>query len=174
MLAISSRPIGLNLQCVGPAGVGQPDLVARGVVLGVDVWGWVRGNIQICFKRAGELVFLDAAYTPRLQSVVASYDRSGMICSQVDRAGTLVLLRPASAAPTAIPTASQRQASDCVATTTDPLNMRAAPGGQILLTLPALTTLSVYDNQSGWLLVEYNGQRGWISGVYTRKVGNCG
>ncbi|MDE2946147.1 MAG: fibronectin type III domain-containing protein [Chloroflexota bacterium] len=178
MIEISSHPIGLNVQCVGPAGVGIPGLIARGVVLGVDVWGWVRGNFEVCFMQAGDLVFLDAAYAPRLQLDVAPYDRDGMICSQVDRAGTLVLLRSATPvaaqAPTASPPALQGQSGDCKATTTDPLNFRASPGGQILLTLPALTTLSVYDNQSGWLLVEYNGRRGWISGVYTVQTGVCG
>ncbi|MCY3864566.1 MAG: fibronectin type III domain-containing protein, partial [Chloroflexi bacterium] len=182
MIAISSQPIGLNVQCVGPVGLGAPDLIARGAVLGVDVWGWVRGYFEVCFKQAGDLVFLDAAYAPRLQSDADSYGRNGMICSQVDRAGTLVLLRPSSTAPTAVPTraasanptAAPAQFSGCVAITTDPLNFRATPGGRILLTLPALTTVSVYDRRSGWLQVEYNGQRGWISGVYTRQTGNCG
>ena len=190
MIEISPQPFDLNVQCVGPVGVGVPNLIQRGVLVGVDVWGWVRGFFEVCFKQAGDLVFLDAAYAPRLQSNVDPYSRAGMICSQVDRAGTLVLLRPSStsptaaptlaatAIPTAIPTATPRpapaQPSDCKATTTDPLNFRASPGGRILLTLPALTTVNVYDRQSGWLQVEYNGRRGWISSVYTVQTGVCG
>ena len=182
MLAISPQPIGLNIQCVGPAGVGVPDLIERGIVLGVDVWGWVRGYFEICFKQAGELVFLDAAYIPRLQFDVQPYGRDGMTCSQVDREGTLVLLSStalqptpvATIAKTASPAAIQEQSSDCKATTTDPLNFRASPNGRILLTLPALTTVNVYDRQYGWLQVEYNGQRGWISSIYTSQAGDCG
>ncbi len=186
MIAISPQPMSLNVQCVGPVGVGLPDLIQRGVILGVDVWGWVRGDFEVCFKQAGDLVFLDSAYAPRLLSNVVPYGRAGMICSQVDRAGTLVLLRSTSSsptpvatlAPTAIPTASptalKGQPSDCIVSTTDPLNLRASQGGQILLTLPASTTLPVYDRRNDWLLVEYNGRRGWISAVYARAVeGDC-
>ncbi len=186
MIAISPQPMSLNVQCVGPVGVGLPSLIQRGVILGVDVWGWVRGDFEVCFKQAGDLVFLDSAYAPRLLSNVVPYGRAGMICSQVDRAGTLVLLRSTSssptpvatlaptAIPTAAPTALKGQSGDCIVSTTDPLNLRASQGGQILLTLPASTTLPVYDRRNDWLLVEYNGRRGWISAVYARAVeGDC-
>ena len=186
MIAISPQPMSLNVQCVGPVGVGLPDLIQRGVILGVDVWGWVRGDFEVCFKQAGDLVFLDSAYAPRLLSNVVPYGRAGMICSQVDRAGTLVLLRSTSSSPTPVatlaptaiptarPTALKGQPSDCIVSTTDPLNLRASQGGQILLTLPASTTLPVYDRRNDWLLVEYNGRRGWISAVYARAVeGDC-
>ncbi|MCE2471753.1 MAG: fibronectin type III domain-containing protein [Anaerolineae bacterium] len=163
MIAISPQPMGLNVQCVGPVGVGDRDLIARGVVLGVDVWGWVRGFFEVCFKQAGDLAFLDAAYATRQLKYVIPYNRDGMICNQIDRAGALVLLR--SKTPT-------EAAADCRVTTTDPLNFRASPGGQYLLTLPALTTLNVHDRRGDWLLVDYRGRQGWVSAIYT--VEDCG
>ncbi len=176
MIAISPQPVGLNVQCVGPVGVGDRDLIARGVVLGVDVWGWVRGYFEVCFKQAGDLAFLDAAYAPRQLKYVIPYNRDGMICNQIDRAGTLVLLRSkTSTEAAATPTPRQAPAAeDCRVTTTDPLNFRASPGGQYLLTLPALTTLSVHDRRGGWLLVDYRGRQGWVSAIYTVPVEDCG
>jgi len=178
MIAISPQPMGLNVQCVGPAGVGDSDLIARGVVLGVDVWGWVRGYFEVCFKQAGDLVFLDAAHAPRQQTSISPYIRDGRYCSQIDRAGALVLLRTRTATvpvATAIPTPTPAPTGDnCRVITTDPLNFRASPGGQYLLTLPALTTLNVHDRWGEWLLVDYRGRHGWVSAYYTVPVEDCG
>ena len=194
LLAISPQPFGLNVQCLDAAGVGDARLTRRGIVLGVDVWGWVRGDFEVCFTQAGDMAFLDAAYAPRLLTEVQPYSRDGMICYQVERAGTLVLLEASSANPTAVPplapttvsaasptaipqataTALPAPADACIGRTTDPLNFRDAPVGQYLLTLPAGTALTVLDRQSDWLQVVYNGQTGWVSAVYVRAVsGDC-
>ncbi len=179
MIDISSQPIGLNLQCVGPKGVGNADLIERGVVLGVDVWGWVR-NFEVCFKQAGELVFLDAAYAPRLLTSARPYSRGGMICSQLDRAGTLVLLRgdtpqlPVATAETTESTSTQRQFDNCRVTLADFLNFRATPGGQVMLVLPAGVSLSVLDWQGDWVQVDYYGRKGWLHSDYLTAQGDCG
>ncbi len=194
LLAISPQPFGLNVQCLDAAGVGDARLTRRGIVLGVDVWGWVRGDFEVCFTQAGDMAFLDAAYAPRLLTEVQPYSRDGMICYQVERAGTLVLLEASSANPTAVPplapttvsaasptaipqataTALPAPADACIGRTTDPLNFRDAPVGQYLLTLPAGAALTILDRQNDWLQVVYNGQTGWVSAVYVRAVsGDC-
>ncbi len=176
-ISISDQPIGLNLQCVGPVGIGNADLIARGGVFGIDVWGWVRGYPEFCFRQKGDLAFLDAAYTPRRLMHINAYSRAGMTCAQIDRAGTLVLL-PADTIllPTAEPAAAAASTTlgDCSATTLDFLNLRASPGGAILRVLPAYVTLDVYQRQGAWIQVEYYGQRGWISAEYTNQLGDCG
>ncbi len=176
-ISISDQPIGLNLQCVGPEGIGNADLIARGGVFGIDVWGWVRGYPEFCFRQAGDLAFLDAAYTPRRLMRINAYSRAGMTCAKIDRAGTLVLL-PADTIllPTAEPTAASASMTlgECSATTLDFLNLRASPGGAILRVLPAYVTLDVYKRQGAWIQVEYYGQRGWISAEYTNQLGDCG
>ncbi len=176
-ISISDQPIGLNLQCVGPEGIGNADLIKRGGVFGIDVWGWVRGYPEFCFLQAGDLAFLDAAYTPRRLMHINAYSRAGMTCAQIDRAGTLVLLPSDTILlPTAEPTAASASMTlgDCSATTLDFLNLRASPGGAILRVLPAYVTLDVYKRQGAWIQVEYYGQRGWISAEYTNQLGDCG
>ena len=176
-ISISDQPIGLNLQCVGPEGIGNADLIKRGGVFGIDVWGWVRGYPEFCFLQSGDLAFLDAAYTPRRLMHINAYSRAGMTCAQIDRAGTLVLLpSDTTLLPTAEPTAASASMTlgDCSATTLDFLNLRASPGGAILRVLPAYVTLDVYKRQGAWIQVEYYGQRGWISAEYTNQLGDCG
>ena len=176
-ISISDQPIGLNLQCVGPEGIGNADLIKRGGVFGIDVWGWVRGYPEFCFLQSGDLAFLDAAYTPRRLMRINAYSRAGMTCAQIDRAGTLVLLpSDTTLLPTAEPTAASASTTlgDCSATTLDFLNLRASPGGAILRVLPAYVTLDVYKRQGVWIQVEYYGQRGWISAEYTNQLGDCG
>ncbi|MCY4062326.1 MAG: hypothetical protein OXG53_08160 [Chloroflexi bacterium] len=70
------------------------DLIKRGVILAVDIWGFVPNPIQVCFKSAGSLVFLDADYAPRMLMDIATFQRDGMTCGIIDRAGTVVLLAP--------------------------------------------------------------------------------
>ncbi|MCY4248000.1 MAG: fibronectin type III domain-containing protein, partial [Chloroflexi bacterium] len=180
MIAISPQPPGLHVQCVGPDGVGDPSLVARGVVMGVDVWGWVR-DFEVCFKPAGDVVFLDASYSPRRLSAIGLYSRAGMICAQMTRPGTLVLMTEASsvqppAAATISPTTAPRSASfsNCRVQTLDNINFRATPGGQVILVLGRGITLTAYEKQGDWYNADFYGRRGWLHADYVRPIGDCG
>ena len=193
LIYVSPRPHDLHVQCVGPAGVAKQDLIDRGVVIGIDVWGWVRGITQVCFKQTGDLVFNDSALVPHQPvDVIGYYNDSGWLCYDVDRAGAVILLRTkstqhsravnaaapenapsATLAPVSTPAPSADATSDCKATLTATLNFRDSPGGGIMLTLPELVTLSVYDKQGDWIQVDFYGIRGWVASAYTRQVGNC-
>jgi len=107
-----------STQCVmvDGSGVGRMDLVKRGIVNAVDIWGYVPNPIEVCFKSAGTIVFLDADYAPRMLMEIETYRRDGMTCGAIDRAGTVVLLAPIAgeiqpaqptAAESAQPTAAQ-------------------------------------------------------------------
>ncbi len=177
MISISPQPPGLNVQCVGPNGVGDPGVVARGVVLGVDVWGWVR-DFEVCFKPAGAVVFLDASFSPRRLTEIGLYSRAGMTCAQLARPGTLVLLSepasdqpPATAPDTSSPAAT---VSNCQVQTLDNINFRATPGGQIIVVLGHGLTLTVYEKQGDWYNADFFGQRGWLHADSVSTIGDCG
>ena len=177
MISISPQPPGLNVQCVGPNGVGDPGLVARGVVLGVDVWGWVR-DFEVCFKPAGAVVFLDASFSPRRLTDVGLYSRAGMTCARLARPGTLVLLtEPSSDQPPAIasdPLPPASSVGNCMVQTLDNINFRATPGGQLIVVLGRGLILRVYEKQGDWYNVDFYEQRGWLHADYVRAIGDCG
>ena len=186
---ISALTPGMNVQCLDHNSVFQPNLVARGVVLGVDVWGWVRGDFEVCFKRAGDIVFLDAAYAPRVQTSVTIYSRDGMSCIPLNRAGTLVLLKstlnsPPPSAPqsSTVSAASAGSAAnnqvvafdDCQVRTLEYINFRESPGGNRILVLSPQVTLTANDKQGDWFQVDFYGQKGWLHGDYVKPIGDCG
>ena len=85
---------GFNTQCrrVGGDGVGREDVIEQGFADAVDIWSVVSSRVELCFHNEGYLVFLDAAYAPRKLMPLLSFERNGMTCGQIDRAGTVVLL----------------------------------------------------------------------------------
>ncbi len=186
---ISALTPGMNVQCLDHNSIFQPNLVARGVVLGVDVWGWVRGDFEVCFKQAGDIVFLDAAYAPRVQTSVTIYSRDGRSCIPLNRAGTLVLLKstlnsPPPSAPqsSTVSAASAGSAAnnqvvafdDCQVRTLEYINFRESPGGNRILVLSPQVTLTAYDKQGDWFQVDFYGQKGWLHGDYVKPIGDCG
>ena len=54
------------------------------------------------------------------------------------------------------------------------LNFRDAPGGERIMELPRLVTLTVLDWQSGWVKVDWYGAAGWVSDNYVTARGDCG
>ena len=186
---ISALMPGMNVQCLDHNSIFQPNLVARGVVLGVDVWGWVRGDFEVCFKQAGDIVFLDAAYAPRVQTSVTIYSRDGRSCIPLNRAGTLVLLKstlnsPPPSAPqsSTVSAASAGSAANnqvvafdnCQVRTLEYINFRESPGGNRILVLSPQVTLTAYDKQGDWFQADFYGQKGWLHGDYVKPIGDCG
>ena len=103
----------------------------------VDVWGYAEQGYEICFPALGELIFLDAATSPRqVKSLPARYD-DGMTCTSVDRPGTIVLV---SASADILAGAGEPTVAliGCQVTTNYILNLRDAPGGD---TGPGLGTV---------------------------------
>lgn len=88
----NDSPYSVQCKQVGPAGVGNADLIAQGVHDAVDIWHIVETSIQVCFRNQGTLKFLDAATSPRAVSDLPSQAVDGMTCGTIDRAGTVVLM----------------------------------------------------------------------------------
>lgn len=66
------------------------------------------------------------------------------------------------------------QLSNCIVTTTHPLNFRDGPNGNRIGGVPPQTTLVASAREPGWFQVEYNGETGWISADYVISEGDCG
>ncbi len=64
-------------------------------------------------------------------------------------------------------------ALNCMVTTTDILNFRAAPAGSVIGHIPYNATLTALTQVDGWFKVDYHGQAGWISADYVTKSGDC-
>ena len=178
-----------NTQCqvIDEAGIGRLDLIQRGMVAAVDVWNSVPARVEVCFRNSGSLVFLDAAYAPRMVMNLESYERDGMTCGIIDRAGTVILVASAPPANTpatqpdaqpetvSLPTFEVITLSDCQIKLVETLFLRAAPGGEIIDIVWLNSEVPAFEINGYWYKVEFEGQTGYIS-RYHRKVlwGNCG
>ena len=177
-----------NTQCqmVGAAGVGRADLIQRGVIDAVDIWNFKTHDVQVCFRNKGGLVFLDAAYAPRMLVELDAFERDGMTCGLINRAGTVALLAsdepggaPADApaadsAPATLPTVDAIPASDCQIKLEETLFLRATPGGEIIGLVWLYSEVPVYAITGDWYKIEFEGVAGYISRHYGRVLrGGC-
>ena len=157
---------------VDEIGVGKAEVIAEGIVDAVDVWAYPNLRARVCFRNHGRTVLLNAAYAPRTVEAIPSYPLDGMTCVNLDRAGTVVLLY-------ADPQTSQRQPAsqhlgDCMVTTNYMLNLRDAPGGNVLDIMPYNIHLTALEKQAGWYKVDFLGLFGWVSADYVSPKGACG
>ncbi|MCY3866370.1 MAG: fibronectin type III domain-containing protein, partial [Chloroflexi bacterium] len=168
---------------VGAAGVGRADLIAQGLLDAIDIWSNVTPGVEVCFAQHGRVVFLDAAYAPRKLSDLPSYQRDGMTCATIDRAGTVVLLRDDSPPQSPSGAAAQSQAepgygqslSDCEVRPWADLNFRQSPpGGRVLSVTASRDWLPAKEKRYGYFKVSIWGVEGWISGDYVYSRGDCG
>ncbi len=170
---------------VGSDAISRADLIAQGVVDAVDVYGYVTPGVEVCFKRPGRVVFLDAAYAPRRLSDLPSYQRAGMTCAIIDRPGTVVLLRSDSPPPQEpqpppenTPPANTnpgRGLGECEVQPFANLKFRQSPpDGLVLGVTGRRDWLPASDKRDGYFKVSLWGIEGWISGAYVHTRGHCG
>jgi len=175
-----------NTQCqmVGAASVGRMDLIQRGFIDAVDIWAYVNGGLEVCFRRAGDLVFLDAAYAPRMVVELEAFQRDGMTCGAIDGPGTVVLLRSSEPADLAappppgeptLPTIDAIPPNDCLIKLVETLFLRAEPAGEIIGLVWQFSEVPAFEISGYWYKIEFEGQFGYVS-RYHRKVlrGGCG
>ena len=169
---------------------GHPELEARGFIDAVDVWSKVPDRLEVCFYSDGRLVFLDAAYAPRLAAELDHSHRGGMICGVIDRPGTVVLLTagppnapdtygavPSDTQPATVtlPTFNAIPLHDCQIKLVETLYLRAAPAGEIIGLVWLNSEVPAFEINGFWYKVEFEGKTGYIS-RYHREVlrGGCG
>ena len=166
------------------------EVLRRGFISAVDIWSYVNGGIEVCFRQTGWLVFLDAAYAPRMVVELDAFQRDGMTCGKIDGPGTVVLVRtgppnaPAASSaldappPPGEPTPSNSDAiplHDCQIKLVETLFLRAEPAGEIIGLVWQFSEVPAYEINGYWYKIEFEGQSGYVS-RYHRKVlrGGCG
>ena len=162
---------GTQCQQLDAAGIGIQWVIDAGFIDAVDIWGYLSTGVEVCFRASGSLIFLDAATAPRSDSLLPAYSKDGMTCGRIDRPGSVVLVPGPAPAP--LPPPAQNL-QGCMVTTTDMLNFRATPGGEIIDILPFNATLTALSRVPGWFQVDYHGTVGWISADYVNPQGECG
>ena len=173
-IVVSPLTVGTQCSRLDVRGVGNQQIIDRGITDAVDIWGWVLPDTQVCFTGdSGAFSFLDAATAPRSVMVLPPYRDAGMICAKIDGAG-IVVLHPGPPAPaaTAVPPLTQ-SVSDCMVSTLSMLNFRESPGGEVKEVLPYDVKLTAFESTGDWFLVDYHGAKGWISAAYVHKHGDC-
>ena len=81
-------------QCTQVAGgsIGNPSVLAAGVIDAVDVWSHIPGSgVEVCIQGGGRLTFLDALTSPRAVSSLSAYTVNGFTCAVISGPGTVVL-----------------------------------------------------------------------------------
>ncbi len=182
-VAVFGHVRGTQCQMVGDVVISmQPGLHERGFIDAVDVWSYVNGGIEVCFRNEGWLVFLDAAYSPRMVNELAHFYRDGMTCGAIDRAGTVVLLRdatpssasPIDAAPVTLPVFDSIPQSICQIKLQETLFLRAEPAGEIIGLVWLFSEVPVFEINGDWYKIEFQGATGYISRFYSRVLhGGC-
>lgn len=177
------NPFATQCQRVGDAGVGIDALIARGIIDAVDVYGRLDGEMQVCFRNRGSLLFLDAATVPRAMSELPPESTNGLTCGRINRLGTVVLLAGGDApveAPVvrteASPVSAPANVDGCQLTTTAVLSLRGGPSLFYARRdfIPRGTRLTATARTDGWFMVRYDDLGGWVSGEYVTASAGCG
>jgi len=168
-----------HCQVVDAEGVGRADLTARGILAAVDIWNDVPQGVEVCFHARGELVFLDAAFAPRLLAILDGYVRDSMTCAEIPSAGTVALLKPLAEEPaapeTAPPGLSPTLPELCVIKLTETLRLRAEPLGTVIDLVWLHSEVPVFEVTGHWYGVEFKGRQGYISRFHRTVLhGLCG
>ncbi len=184
-VVVSGHSMLTQCRMVDQSAIGRADVIEHDVVVAVDIWSEVPSRVEVCFQSEGWLIFLDAAYTPRMLMPLLSFERNGMTCGQINRAGTVVLLRepmqlaqpivPADPVPAAPVQTSAIPLDNCLIKLVETLFLRAAPDGEIIGLVWQNSEVPAFEINGHWYKVEFEGKTGYIS-RYFRKVlrGGCG
>ena len=175
----------VNTQCQMVGNVvlaGYPDLQARGFIDAVDVWLYVNGGLEVCFRNDGWLVLLDATYIRRMPTELEHSHRDGMTCGHIDGIGTVVLLAsPPHQAPAAQPAANTLPVfetiplHDCQIKLVETLFLRARPAGEIIGLVWLNSEVPALEINGYWYQIEFEGTTGYISRYYREVLrGGCG
>ena len=171
---------GIQFNQLQLSAIGIGYVLEAGPLDAIDVWGWVTGGVEVCFKRQASTLFLDAANSPRTVGQLASTWDGEWTCANIDRAGTIVVM-PADSWLTNAPAdvaspglaANTSALADCMVELLYALNFRETPGGTIIMQLPHRIRLTAFQRTAEWVEVDYHGTRGWISAKHVTFVGSC-
>lgn len=175
-ILITGYTNGTACKVLDAPGVGNQILIDNGFLQAVDIFGDLSGHVTACFQHGrGVIILLDAANSPR--NIVPLQPRldGNMICADVPRPGTVVLM-PLQFVQTGLAPMPIWHLGSCTVTTTAILNLRSEPnsGSAILANVLNDVQLTADRTEQNWYRVNYYDIIGWLSGDYLSKSGNCG
>ncbi len=156
--------------------------LAAGMLAAVEIWGFVTSGTEVCFKDAGNLVFLNSAASPPTVHTLSAYDKDGNNCGQIDSAGIVVLvaleLQDQAQQLAAVEQLPQFNAiaslENCQVTTTQVSRLYTSPAGDVIISLiPYNAALTATERQSDWYKVSFLESEGWVSAVHVSTLGQC-
>ncbi|MCY4061018.1 MAG: SH3 domain-containing protein [Chloroflexi bacterium] len=180
----ASMPAGISMfgyqshtacKVLDASGVGNQTVIDYGFIHAVDVFGDLTSPATACFGQStGIIILLDAADSPRNIVPLRARLEYGMICADVDRAGT-VLLMPDEFVNSGLAPAPAWDLSGCTVTTTAILNLRSESnsGSSIVANVLDNVQLSADMKENNYYRVSYYEMIGWLSSDYLTKSGNC-
>ena len=180
----ASMPAGISLfgyqrgtacKVLDASGVGNQTVLDYGFIHAVDIFGDLSSPVTACFGQStGIVILLDAATSPRDIVPLRARLEYGMICADVDRAGT-VLLMPDEFVNSGLAPAPAWDLSGCTVTTTAILNLRseANSGSSIVANVLNNVQFSADMKENNYYRVSYYELVGWLSSDYLAKSGNC-
>ena len=170
--AVNGLNSGIEFQRVDQGGVGIDSILDLGFLDAVDVWSYIGGGYEVCFPQIGKIIFLDAATSPRTVMEIQYEYRDGYTCASLDRAGTLVLVRPADNGDLTL--AEEQPLANSTVTTTHRLNLRdGADGAVVQLVIPVNVTATAFARTESWFKVGYRETAGWVSARFVTTEGDC-
>ena len=160
-------------------------VINAGVKDAIDIWGYAEQQANTCFENSfvgatGGIMFIkNAGLSKIVHASPATTTNGSETCIQTTGPGLVVLVAnmpPGSPqpAPEAAPAPEAIPLTDCMTTTTDMLNLRASPGGDVVTILPYNVTLTTSKLSDGWFEVNFHGTIGWVSAGWVTTSGNCG
>ena len=165
---------GAQCQQLDARGIGIQSVIDAGFIAALDVWGYLGPGVEVCFQESGSLLFLDATTAPRTVLPLPSYIAEGMTCGWIDRPGSVVLIPGPASAPPPPETDPIETLQNCLVTTTDILNVRNSPAGNIEGLIHYDATVTAIARTAKWFKIQYSGREGWISADYVSLQGDCG
>ncbi len=165
-------------QQIDHVGVGRADVIPHHEIIdAVNIWGIVTPGIEVCFDQPGRLLFVDSVYPPIDPVSLPAYQRDGMTCGAIDRAGSVVLLEGEQTAEeqTEDQQTQSQALSGCEVRPIANLKFRhSPPDGSVRSVTGVRDWLPASEKRQGYFKVRLWDVDGWISGDYVATHGNCG
>ena len=174
-ISIFGYQSGTACKTLDHAGVGNQTVIDYGFIRAVDIFGDFSSPVTACFAHdSGIIILLDAANAPR--NIVPQRARlvNGMICADINGAGTVVLM-PNEFVHSGLVPALSWELSGCTVTTTAILNLRSESNseGSIVANVLNNVQLTADMKANNYYRVQYYEIAGWLSSDYLTKSANC-
>jgi len=174
-IIMSGYQNGTACKVLDARGVGNKTVNDYGFFHAVDIFGDLSSPVKACFQDGpGIIILLDAANSPRNIVPLNTRLEDGMVCADVTRAGTVVLM-PVAFSNSGLAPASTWNLSGCTVTTTAILNLRSESNSTSSIIGNVLNDvqLTADKKENNYYRVNYYQRIGWLSSDYLSKSENC-